>query len=90
MIAKVSPPEASSAVDASRTKLRKAAQEFEAMLLADLLKMADREKQPESGALGGYDDMRIQAVSSGLAADGGIGIARMLVSELDTAHRQQH
>ena len=75
----------------SNPKLRKAAQDFEAMLLTDLMKFSDDEDQSagETG-LGGsesYTDLRNQAVASAMAANGGIGIGRMLLKKLDeTCH----
>jgi len=66
-------------------KLRKAAREFEAMLLADLMKTADPDSEKSDAAGQGYDDMRIQAVSQSLAEHGGIGIAQMLVNQLHGA-----
>ena len=68
-------------------RLGKAAQEFEAMLLADLLKMSHAEGESEGDAdqsLHGYDDLRNQAVATALAHDGGIGIARILITKLAT------
>ena len=66
-------------------RLHKSAQEFEAMLLADLMKMASEEDEPEGESdqsCRGYDDLRNQAVATALAGDGGIGIARMLEQKL--------
>lgn len=66
-------------------KLEKAAQEFEGMLLADLLKFGNEEAQ-QGGELdltsSNYEDLRNQAVATALARNGGIGIARMLVEKL--------
>ncbi len=65
-------------------RLPRAAQEFEGMLLADLMKMANSDdSDPDSDAsCRGYDDLRNQAVASALARHGGIGIARMLLHKL--------
>ncbi len=63
-------------------KLRKAAREFEAMLIADLMKMADSEKEGGDAASQSYGDMRVQAVAQGLAQQGGSGIGQMLVNQL--------
>jgi len=68
------------------SRLQKSAQEFEAMLLADLLKMAKQDDQRDSEldqSCQGYDDLRNQAVATALARNGGIGIARMLVAHLE-------
>lgn len=76
---------------ASRLKLSQAVREFESMLIADLLKMADAEKKEESpGGMEGYNDMRIQAVSTALAASGGVGIGKMLLSKLDSGKEKQY
>lgn len=65
-------------------KLKKAAQEFEAMLLSDMLKFAEAEKQTEASAEHGFDDMRIKAVAEGISSGGGIGVARLLTKQLLT------
>jgi Rod binding domain-containing protein len=66
-------------------RLPKAAQEFEAMLMTDLLKLGSGD-EPSDGELGqscqGYDDLRNQAVATAMAKNGGIGIARMLMEKL--------
>jgi len=70
---------------AADPRLHQAAQEFEAMLLAGLLKMGNADGDDNGGAdqsLHGYDDLRNQAVATALARDGGIGIGRMLIDKL--------
>ena len=64
-------------------RLRHAVREFESMLIEDLLKLADEEKKPGSGGMEGYQDMRIQAVATTLAAGGGVGIGQILLRQLD-------
>ena len=66
-------------------RLHKAAQEFEAMLLADLLKIGCEEEQPDGESdqsCHGYDEVRNQAVATAMARNGGIGIAHMLEDKL--------
>lgn len=67
-----------------RLRLRKATKEFESMLIADLMKMAETKGNRDgSNGMEGYDDMRIQAVSTALAANGGMGLSKMLLTQLD-------
>lgn len=65
------------------TKLRSSVQEFEAMLIADLLKMAGQEKEKPEPGMEGYEDMRIQGIATAMAAQGGIGIGKLLLNQLD-------
>jgi Rod binding domain-containing protein len=69
-------------------RLPKAAQEFEAMLMTDLLKLGSEDDQPQGGdqSCQGYDDLRNQAVATAMAKNGGIGIARMLEEKLGGKH----
>jgi Rod binding domain-containing protein len=65
----------------------KAAQEFEAQLLSTLLRPLQRSfssvpGQDSEGESDGYGDMGIQALATGLAASGGIGIAKMVEHQL--------
>jgi Rod binding domain-containing protein len=69
-------------------KLRKAAQDFEAMLISDLWEHF----QPSFCSLSGesppagsdtLNSLAIQAMSTGLAQRGGLGIARMVVRQLE-------
>jgi len=65
----------------SDPRLQKATQEFEAMLLSQLLKMGSDEEQAPGELDGGtdtYKDLRNQAVATALAGKGGLGIGRML------------
>ena len=52
------------------------------MLISDLLKIAESDKSSDDSGIQGYADMRIQAISSGLSANGGIGIAHLLLRQL--------
>lgn len=81
---------ASSAVDATPDpRLHRAAQEFESMLLSELLKMGGEDSLSDSSldqtCMQGFDDLRNQAVATALAQHGGIGIARMLERQLSPA-----
>lgn len=87
MISAIAPSKntAASAVD---PRLPKAAQDFEAMLLADLMKMGKADDTPDGDSdrsLDGYDDLRNQAVAAALASKGGIGIGRMMVAGLGSS-----
>jgi Rod binding domain-containing protein len=70
-------------------KITKASQEFEGLLLSALWKsMGDGLKSSLGGGeedSGGssFIDMGLQAVSSGMAASGGVGIGRMLLKSLE-------
>jgi len=68
-------------------KIMQAAQEFEAILLESFVKPLEQtfsQLPGEEGALGvsGYQDMGTQALVSGLAKSGGLGIADMIVRNL--------
>jgi len=76
--------------DSNPAKLQKAAREFEAQLLAELL----RHMQFNAGVLPGsdgsganeqYQNMATQAVAEAMAAGGGIGIAKSIITQL---HRE--
>lgn len=66
-------------------KLEKAAREFEGLLMSALWKsMGEDMKGQDSDAINAsFTDMGIQAVSSAMAASGGIGIGRMLLKTLE-------
>jgi len=87
MVLSQTPNPSSSSVD---PRLQKAAQEFEAMLLADLMKIGASD-EPGDGELDqscqGYEDLRIQAVTSALAKNGGIGIGKLLIDRLNAEGR---
>jgi Rod binding domain-containing protein len=81
-------------VSPERAKLQRAARDFESILISDLLKTAPRSGMldgdgSESVGLEGYDDLRTEAMASALAAQGGIGIARMLMHQLGDANRRK-
>jgi Rod binding domain-containing protein len=80
MVAAVSAP--AQAAEARTPQLLRAAQEFEAMLLKELLKSASDEPGKTDGAEQAYDDFRLEATASSMAQQGGIGIARMLLQTL--------
>jgi Rod binding domain-containing protein len=65
------------------SRLQKSAQEFEAMLLRDLMKMAsDDDEQGHDPSLEAYEDLRREAVASAMAVTSGVGIARMLLKTM--------
>jgi Rod binding domain-containing protein len=70
-------------------RLPKAAQEFESMLMTDLLKLGSEDDDPQGEmdqSCQGYGDLRNQAVATAMAKNGGIGIARMLEEKLGVKH----
>lgn len=80
-------PAALSSAHRPMGKVEKAAQEFESVLLGPLLESLEKSFSEigEGGALGNgdYSYMAAQALSSGMAGSGGIGIARMIVGSLE-------
>lgn len=61
-------------------KLKKGARDFEAMLIQQLWKGSkDEDSQGGNGTL---TDLSIQTMSQGMAAHGGLGIARMIEKSL--------
>lgn len=69
-------------------KLKKAAQDFEGMLLGSLWKsVGDEMKESLEGdpAAGSFVDMGVQAVGNAMAKQGGIGIARMILKKMEKA-----
>jgi Rod binding domain-containing protein len=72
-----------------QAKLKKATEEFEAMLLGDLLKSRPKVGTIDGGqdgsSVGGYDDFSTEAVATAMAAQGGVGIGRMLLKQLAPA-----
>lgn len=73
-----------------KSRLHKAAQEFEGILLASLWKSMQKSsfKSKEQGFLGGGEtlqDWGIHVMASSLAASGGMGIARMMIQQLEPA-----
>ena len=66
-------------------RLHQAAQEFEAMLLADMMKLATDQNEPDGesdASCHGYDELRNQAVATALSRQGGIGIANLLLRKI--------
>lgn len=68
-------------------KLKKAARDFEALLITDLLKAGPKtsniEGASDSGGGESYEDLSTEAVASAMAANGGLGIGRMLLKKLN-------
>jgi len=68
--------------------LKKAAQEFESQLLGALWKSMqgslDAEDDSADPAAGNIKDLQVQALCSGMANSGGIGIAKMITRHLDS------
>ena len=62
-------------------KLKKGSREFEAMLIQQLWKGLREESSDESGSSQTLTDVGMQAMASGLAARGGIGIAKTILSQ---------
>jgi len=74
-------------VAVANARLQKAAQDFEAMLIQDLLTLSDSGSTPDPDRVAGqeqYQDFRNQAVATAMAHQGGIGIARLLVQQLQS------
>jgi len=69
--------------------LKKAAEEFESQLLSSLWKsMQGTIESPDDSsdpAAGNIQDLQIQALCSGMANGGGIGIAKMITKHLESA-----
>jgi len=69
--------------------LKKAAQEFESQLLSALWKSMqgslDSQEDGSDPAAGNIQDLQVQALCSGMAKGGGIGIAKMITRRLDSA-----
>ncbi|MCC6446104.1 MAG: rod-binding protein [Armatimonadetes bacterium] len=74
-------------MDEESARLRKAAQDFEAVFLHHMLREM-RRTAPDSGLLGGgateglYRDMLDQALAERLAERGGLGLGEMLYQQL--------
>lgn len=72
-----------------QTKLQKAAQEFEAILLQDWMEKMNHSflgsDDSQDAAHDTISSLGTQAVCSALAARGGVGIARMIVRQLQPA-----
>jgi len=70
-----------------RARILKAAQEFEAMLLATLLNsfqksMVSLPGGDSDGASESYGQFGVESMAAGISAAGGLGIARLLTSKL--------
>jgi Rod binding domain-containing protein len=73
------------------SKLKKAAQEFESILLQSWLEKMNQSfvgaSESQDAAHDTVSSLGTQAIASALAARGGIGIARMLLRQLQPADR---
>ncbi len=74
--------------NAGDAKLRKAAEDFEAILIQTLWRsmkesFASSSEEKQDPAHGTLEDLSIQAMSTALAASGGMGIARMLIHAME-------
>src|ERR1700760_4412475 len=82
-------PATTAADGGKHLKLKKAAQDFEGMLLGSLWKsVGDEMKESlEEGdpAAGSFVDMGVQAVGNAMAKQGGIGIASMVLKKMEKA-----
>jgi hypothetical protein len=67
-------------------KLHRAAQEFESLLVKQLLSAAKMGGE----AKGGYGDMGLDALANGVEKAGGLGLARRLEEAISPAHLQHH
>jgi Rod binding domain-containing protein len=74
------------------SKLRKSAQEFEAILLQSWLEKMNQSfvgsSESQDAAHDTVSSLGTQAIASALAARGGIGIARMLLGQLQPSRRE--
>ena len=75
-------PQASERAD----KIHRAAQEFESLLIKQLLSAAKMGGE----AKGGYGDMGLDALASGVEKAGGLGLARRLEEAISPASLQHH
>jgi Rod binding domain-containing protein len=87
----------------SNSKLHTAAQQFEALVISEMLRSERESKADSSGSGGGLDtgddsgsdsamDLAEGQLSNALAAGGGLGLARMIertMSQADSANRSQ-
>jgi Rod binding domain-containing protein len=86
----LAPAASPSAGSASKTDIQKvvqAAQDFEALLLQPFLSHLEQTFSRLAGddgemTLGGYQDLGTQALATGMARSGGLGIADMIVRNL--------
>ncbi len=84
-------PAAASPATQPSSKLKKAAQEFESILLQSWLEKMNQSfvgaSESQDAAHDTVSSLGTQAIASALAARGGIGIARMLLRQLQPADR---
>ncbi len=70
----------------AQQKIKKAAQDFEGILISSLWKSMGEDMKDSSDTdsiTSSFTDMGLQAVSSAMAKSGGIGIGRMLLKALE-------
>lgn len=71
---------------ATRTGLKKAAQEFESMLLSNLLESMKQgfggEEESQDAGHSAFSNMGTQALAQAVVARGGIGIAKLMLGKL--------
>jgi Rod binding domain-containing protein len=72
--------------DARTEKLEKAAGEFETIFVKQLLKEAKVGGEQKSG--GGYGDMAVDALASGIQKGGGLGLAKRIEQALASHHTE--
>ena len=70
--------------ESHNTALRHAAQQFEAVFVRQLLTIA---KVSGGSQAGGYNDMAIEALATGITCAGGLGLARQIEHALDKMMR---
>ncbi|HEY0263720.1 MAG TPA: hypothetical protein VGC07_04285 [Granulicella sp.] len=92
--ASVTSPMAMDKDKAQHAKLVDAAQQFEGMLLQEMLKgmQTGKDGDDDSGGEGDNDTMRsygVEAVAHGIAQAGGIGIAKQVVAKVDREHQSR-
>ncbi len=75
----VIPDGATSSVAASRTRLHKVAQEFEAVMVHQLLEAAKLGGEEKDS---GYKSMVVEAAASGISEGGGLGLAKQIEEAL--------
>lgn len=64
-------------------KLKKGAQDFEAMMVAQMWKGAkDDDEEDQAGSTKTMSDIGSQALAQGVAARGGFGFAKMVLKQL--------
>jgi Rod binding domain-containing protein len=73
---------------AQSTRLQKAAQEFEALLIEGLLEMAKEENASQEPGMEGYGDMSTEGMAIAMSKNGGLGIGKLLIKKLNISVRE--